>query len=169
MEHEHIQEKTGAFSHLEQVPHIHTFVPNQNETSAMWRQLFPEADGENAGVYEGKDSLNICLALGDKQVLIYTMESNEFDTLIVSRDGVHIEGATTALCTKADEIMQEHANCTGKTYHYDFATQHPKLVKWAQGTGAAIFKWDTVEHQGSQWIFSKKYYPEQNDETPVIH
>ncbi len=86
-------------------------------------------------------------------------------------------GETTALYTKAHQIMQRVANETGRTVRYVFGTRRPKLALWAAETGNAIFTWDRIDsiegiNPGDQalldpsrpFVAEKTYYPQKKSE-----
>ncbi|MBP7005542.1 hypothetical protein KBB27_00240 [Patescibacteria group bacterium] len=107
--------------------------------------------------------MTICLVLGDKKLLLYTMDSHEYDALIVKSDGERVLGATTRLFQEANQIMQRHTNQTGERHFFDFATKDSKMIAWAEEKGRNIFHWDKIkranENTGEAYIFSKIYLP----------
>lgn len=140
---------------------IHCYVPSQEEERTMWRSLFPNEDMSPHTRYE--DDMTICLVLGDKKLLLYTMDSQEYDALIVKIDGERISGATTSLFQEVNQIMQRHTNQTGERHFFDFATKDGKMIAWAEEKGRDIFHWDKIrranENAGETQIFSKVYLP----------
>lgn len=137
-------------------------IPTKEEETEMWTKLFP--NHELGDRIRGEDDLTLCLELGTKKLLLYTMGSHEFDTLIVNKEGVGQTGAVTKLFEKANEIMQDHTDKMDHAFLYDFATNNEKLIEWAKDAGNSIFHWHGIQSatpKNTIWIFSKKYLPKQ--------
>lgn len=142
---------------------IQRHMPTQEEEREMWKKLFP--DGEFDDRVKKENDLTLCLELGDKKLLLYTMDQFEFDALLINKDEKKISGSTTKLFEEADKIMQNHANDKKHRYHFDFATKNQQMVNWAQTAGKKIFNWHAIKpanQNSSVWIFSKKYLPQPN-------
>lgn len=156
--------KNQEFDHKEK-GQIHSYIPSEEEEKAMWKRLFPTEDMPPHERHAG--DMTICLALGDKKLLLYTMDDQEYDVLLVKSDGERIPGATTRLFQEANQIMQQHTNQTRRLHFCDFATKDRKMIAWAESSGRAIFHWDKIQpankNTGAVFIFSKIYRPHHDE------
>ncbi len=86
-------------------------------------------------------------------------------------------GETTALYSKAHQIMQRVADQTGRSVRYVFGTRRPKLALWAASAGNKIVSWDRVDRidgidaddktlldPSKPFVAEKTYYPRQKSE-----
>ncbi len=74
-----------------------------------------------------------------------------------------VEGTTTALYTRAYQMMHEMADEKQTAVHYQFMTINRKMIKWALDPerGSSIFRWDDVL-RGEVFIGKIKILPKTN-------
>jgi len=100
-------------------------------------------------------------------LLIFFIDRKRFgnlqaSTTIDARDEVEkTRGSTTALYTKAKELMQKTADERDELLTYVFYTTSEEMKKWALAQGRDIFDWeDTYETaQGEELILHSKIFP----------
>lgn len=90
-----------------------------------------------------------------------------YDNLMVVTDQdrnyeiVSVHGETTALHTRASELIQERVNAVGDTFTYDFATGFPTMMDWARAHGEEIFQW-TVLIDSDGFFHAERVFEPQN-------
>ncbi len=85
---------------------------------------------------------------GEKQLLLTISE--EIATTVMNDGSAQKKGATTALYTKALEIMQNIVDADGTPREYGLETINNSMREWARADGRRIFKWSTEEDDGDE-------------------
>ncbi len=101
-------------------------------TIEMKTHRVPEADG----------IIEYHLRSGNKHLLLSVNRTSAFaETKLTNTTDARVEGATTALYTKAREVLQqEAAHCGPITYR--ISTGFRPMKAWLQTSGNDIFHWE---------------------------
>jgi hypothetical protein len=59
----------------------------------------------------------------------------------MNQRGTNSPGETTAVYTRLKEILQERADKDGLPFTYQFSTDNPRMMAWAQNAGVEVFGW----------------------------
>jgi hypothetical protein len=90
-------------------------------------------------------------------------------TVVVNRRRfTHVPGATTALYTRADQILQSVANDTGDPLMYRFNTTNPCMKEWGRAHGETVFGWDVKFDDAQGFLAEREYTPSSQDVIQVV-
>lgn len=110
-----------------------------------------------------KDSYT--LKSGDKDLVVRFTPEDEIQVAIISRSVLsndpRVPGSTTAVFSRARDLMQERANRLNKPLTYIFSTGNPNMVNWAKTSGQELFGWENTDAlQASSFEGRRVFKPE---------
>ena len=108
----------------------------------------------------------LALRLGNKCLTLSLAgpENPEFVASIVNENvnAPRVSGATSALYTRANEIMQKIANDLDIRLTYTFITDNERMIDWARVHGRRIFNW-TVRYDGeNEYVAERIFDPDDS-------
>lgn len=80
---------------------------------------------------------------GRKRLTLAVMNWGEASARLDNLPGIkRVEGETTAVFTKAREILQQTARRKGGRITFEIETRWPTLRSWCETTGRSLFDWE---------------------------
>lgn len=87
------------------------------------------------------------------------IETEGFITAVGNIPGNKAPGVTTALYTRARNIMQEITDYHGKPIPYSFVTTNPSMAAWGRSHGEEVFGWTVEMDDAHGFVADKKFVP----------
>jgi len=147
-------------------------VPSLENERDILRSYQPNEDFNLEVIKKERENSQVfLLEYGSKSLLLYYFDNNEFVTVISNNGNEKVKGDTTEIYSKAKEIMQQEANQSKKSQHYEVSTKDPKMTRWANSKGKELFHWKNIiepTDEGKDWVFVTKIEPSSKTRQSIL-